>query len=132
MLLVAHARMSGVHLKIAQKFLFAPQRLREIAGFGDPHVVSNRRGTTGMDELYLQELTRARHHHVLACLHVLGGGELAAVAGPGRARPAPADLGRLVRFAGPGIQPARPADWLARAAESPRVRNAATLTGASR
>jgi hypothetical protein len=132
MLLVAHARMSGVHLKIAQKFLFAPQRLREMAGLGDPHVVSNRRGTTGMDELYLQELTRARHHHALACLNVLGGGELAVVAGLGHARPAPADLGRLVRFAGPGHQPGRPADWLAGPGESPQARNAAALTGARR
>jgi len=65
-LLVSHARMSGVHLKIAQKYLFAPQRQREIAGLGDPHVVSNRYGTTGMDERYLIELTRARHRHALA------------------------------------------------------------------
>ncbi|HEY5989830.1 MAG TPA: hypothetical protein VIV12_26120, partial [Streptosporangiaceae bacterium] len=36
LLLIAHARMSGVHLKIAKKYLFAPQRRREIVGLGDP------------------------------------------------------------------------------------------------
>lgn len=109
LLLVAHARMSGVHLKIAQKYLFDPQRRREIAGLGDPHVVSNRRGTTGMDERYLQELTRERHQHVLACLHALGGNELAALAGLDRAR---AGLGSLVRFAGSGTHRSYPVPWL--------------------
>jgi hypothetical protein len=121
MLLVSHARMSGVHLKIAQKYLFDPQRRREIAGLGDPHVVSNRRGTTGMDERYLQELTRERHRHALACLHVLGGSELGALAGLDRARTGPADLGSLVRFTGPG---ARPPAWLVSAEELPEARNA--------
>jgi hypothetical protein len=114
-LLVAHARMSGVHLKIAQKYLFAPQRQREMAGLGDPHVVSNRYGTTGMDERYLQQLTRARHQHALICLRTLGGSELEAVAGLDQARAAAADLGSLVRFTGPG---ARPVPWLA-SAEGP-------------
>ena len=121
LLLVAHARMSGVHLKIAQKYLFAPQRQRELTGLGDPHVVSNRYGTTGMDERYLQELTRARHQHVLAFLHTLGGSELDAMAGLDPARAAPADLGSLVRFTGPG---ARQATWLASAGEPAEARNA--------
>jgi hypothetical protein len=130
LLLVAHARMSGVHLKIAQKYLFDPQRRREIAGLGDPHVVSNRRGTTGMDERYLQELTRERHQHVLACLHVLGGNELAALAGLDRAR---AGLGGLVRFAGSGTHRSHPVPWLAglrkqSAAHSARA-GALTATG---
>jgi hypothetical protein len=110
LLLVAHARMSGVHLKIAQKYLFDPQRRREIAGLGDPHVVSNRRGTTGMDERYLQELTRDRHQHVLACLHALGGNELGVLAGLDRAR---AGLGNLVRFTGSGPDRSQPVSWLA-------------------
>ena len=119
-LLVAHARMSGVHLKIAQKYLFAPQRQREVAGFGDPHVVSNRYGTTGMDERYLQQLTRTRHHHVLARLHALSGSELDALAGLDPARDAPADLDSLVRFSGPGV---RQVTWLARAAEPDQARS---------
>jgi len=121
LLLVAHARMSGVHLKIAQKYLFAPQRQREVAGLGDPHVVSNRYGTTGMDERYLQELTRTRQHHVLACLRILGGSELDALAGLDPARAAPADLGSLVRFSGPG---AGQVTWLASAGEPAEARNA--------
>jgi hypothetical protein len=120
-LLVAHARMSGVHLKIAQKYLFAPQRQRELAGLGDPGVVSNRYGTTGMDERYLQELTRARHQHALICLRGLGGSELDALAGLDQARAASAELGSLIRFTGPG---ARPVAWLARAGEPPEPGNA--------
>jgi hypothetical protein len=119
-LLVAHARMSGVHLKIAQKYLFAPQRKREMAGLGDPHVVSNRSGTTGMDERYLQQLTRARQQHPLACLRTLGGADLEALAGLDRVRAAGVDLGSLVRFTGSG---ARPVPWLVSAAEAPALRN---------
>jgi hypothetical protein len=110
LLLVGHARMSGVHLKIAQQYLFDPQRRREIAGLGDPHVVSNRCGTTGMDERYLRELTRDRHQHVLACLHALGGNELGVLAGLDHAR---AGLGRLVRFTGSGPDWSQPVTWLA-------------------
>jgi hypothetical protein len=120
-LLVAHARMSGVHLKIAQKYLFAPQRKREMAGLGDPHVVSNRSGTTGMDEVYLKQLTKARQLHLLSSLRILGGTELEAVAGLDRASAVSPDLGSLVRFTGPG---ARPAPWLVNAAEPPEPRNA--------
>jgi hypothetical protein len=117
LLLVAHARMSGVHLKMAKKYLFAPQRQREMAGLGDPGVVSNRLGTTGMDELYLEELTRARQQHVLACLHTLGGSELDALAGLDRVRASSAGLDCLVWFAGPGTGPLRPAAWLVRPGE---------------
>jgi hypothetical protein len=123
LLLSAHARMSGAHLKMAQKYLFAPQRQRELAGLGDPGVVSNREGTTGMDELYLAELTRARHRHVLACLHALSGSELDSLAGLDRVRAASAGLDSLVRFTGPGGQ-TRPAGWLVRPGESPADRNA--------
>jgi hypothetical protein len=112
LLLVAHARMSGVHLKIAKKYMFAPQRQREVAGLGDPGVVSNRLGTTGMDEQYLEQLTRARHHHALACLHTVGGTEMDALAGLDRIRAASPGLDDLVRFTGPDTEPARPASWL--------------------
>jgi hypothetical protein len=110
---IAHARMSGVHLKMAKKYLFAPQRQREVAGLGDPGVVSNRLGTTGMDELYLQELTRVRRQHALACLHALGAGELESLAGLDGVRAASAGLASLVRFTGPGTGQLRPAAWLA-------------------
>lgn len=127
LLLVAHARMSGVHLKIAKKYLFAPQRQREAAGLGDPTVVSNRAGTTGMDEQYLEELTRARHRHPLACLRVLGGNELESVAGLGPVRAASPGPGGLVRFAGPGVAGGvefgvgggRLGDWLPPPGQSP-------------
>jgi hypothetical protein len=124
LLLVAHARMSGAHLKIAKKYMFAPQRQRELAGLGDPSVVSNRLGTTGMDEQYLAELTRVRHHHMLACLHPLGGTELETLAGLDRVRAASAGLDSLIRFAGPASGPARPATWLIRPAETREDRDA--------
>lgn len=114
LLLAAHARMSGVHLKIARKYLFIPQRRREAAGLGDPGVVSNRLGTTGMDERFLEELTRARRQHVLACLRTLPGSDLASLAGLDHVRAAPTDLGRLVRFTGPGTGQDRPVEWLGR------------------
>jgi hypothetical protein len=130
LLLVGHARMSGVHLKIAQKYLFDPQRRREIAGLGDPHVVSNRRGTTGMDERYLRELTRERHQHVLSCQHALDGNELGVLAGLDRAR---AGLGSLVRFTTSGPHRSYAVTWLAglrKPAEAQSARaGAVTATG---
>jgi hypothetical protein len=133
LLLVAHARMSGVHLKIAKKYLFAPQRQREAAGLGDPSVVSNRTGTTGMDERYLEELTRARHRHPLASLRVLGGNDLESVAGLGPVRAASPGLGGLVRFtgpgAGPGIGDGRLGDWLPPPGQSPQSRAPGDGTG---
>lgn len=115
LLATAHARMSGVHLKIAKKYLFVPQRRRDSAGLGDPAVVSNRAGTTGMDERYLDELTRSRHRHALAPLRVLGGDELEAVARLDRARAeAPEELTDLIRYAGPGSEELPPAAALVR------------------
>ncbi|MEV6597231.1 hypothetical protein AB0M36_10255 [Actinoplanes sp. NPDC051346] len=67
--LTAHARAAGSHLMLSKKFLFKPQRQRDAAGIGDKAVVSNRTGTTGMTETYLERLTRARRDHVLAALH---------------------------------------------------------------
>ncbi|GGQ40575.1 hypothetical protein [Couchioplanes azureus] len=67
-LLTAHARAAGSHLMLSKKFLFKPQRQRDAAGLGDRPLVSNRSGTTGMTETYLERLTRARRQHVLAPL----------------------------------------------------------------
>jgi hypothetical protein len=120
-LLAAHARMSGVHLKIAKKYLFAPQRQREMAGMGDPTVVPNRLGTTGIDEMYLAELTRARNQHVLTCLRTLGGSELDSLAGLDRVRAASAGLGSLIRFTGPGTGQTPPVAWLTRPANRERA-----------
>jgi hypothetical protein len=72
-LLTANARVAGAHLRLSKVFLFAPQRVRDRSGFGDPGVVSNRTGTTGMDETWLEMLTRVRHHHLLGPLHVAVG-----------------------------------------------------------
>jgi hypothetical protein len=63
-LLNAHARASGAHLMLSKKFLFKPQRRRDDAGAGDQRLVSNRAGTTGMSEDYLDKLTRARQDHL--------------------------------------------------------------------
>ncbi|OJF14423.1 hypothetical protein [Couchioplanes caeruleus] len=65
-LLTAHARAAGSHLMLSKKFLFKPQRKRDAEGLGDRPLVSNRSGTTGMTETYLERLTRARRQHVLA------------------------------------------------------------------
>ncbi|MEU4561536.1 hypothetical protein AB0F72_24395 [Actinoplanes sp. NPDC023936] len=67
-LLVMHARAAGAHLMLSKKFLFKPQRVRDRAGLGDKELVSNRAGTTGMTETFLERLTRARQDHILAAL----------------------------------------------------------------
>lgn len=67
-LLAAHARAAGGHLMLTKRFLFNPQRGRDEAGVGDAALVSNRRGTTGMDESILDRLTRMRREHELAAL----------------------------------------------------------------
>lgn len=122
LLLTAHARMSGVHLRIAKKYLFAPQRRRDADGLGDPGVVSNRAGTTGMDERYLEDLTRARHQHALACLRVLGGQELDYLAGLGQTQAGTKSSGDLIRFAAPGTGQGSIGDWLPRSAEQRNTR----------
>jgi len=90
-LLVAHARASGAHLQLSKRFLFKPQAQRDSTGIGDAELVSNRRGTTGMDESLLERLTRARKDHVLSCLRVPAG-ETAEPTDP------PADSSALVRI----------------------------------
>ena len=76
-LLTAHARASGAHLMLSKKFLFKPQRRRDAAGLGDRPLVSNRAGTTGMNESFLERLTRARQEHLLAPLRTALSGETA-------------------------------------------------------
>jgi hypothetical protein len=68
LLLSAHARAAGGHLMLSKRFLFNPQRHRDETGIGDKPLVSNRKGTTGMDEPILDRLTRMRREHVLAGL----------------------------------------------------------------
>jgi hypothetical protein len=67
-LLRMHARAAGAHLMLSKKFLFKPQQRRDLAGLGDKPLVSNRSGTTGMTETFLETLTRARQDHPLAVL----------------------------------------------------------------
>jgi hypothetical protein len=76
-LLTAHARAAGAHLMLTKKFLFKPQRERDLAGIGDQLLVSNRAGTTGMTETFLERLTRARREHALAALRSVLSGESA-------------------------------------------------------
>ena len=73
-LLEANARVGGAHLRLSRKFLFQPQRSRDAAGMGDRVLVSNRRGTTGMDEHILQQLTQARRDHDLAAFRAVAHG----------------------------------------------------------
>jgi hypothetical protein len=74
-LLSAHARAAGAHLMLSKKFLFKPQNLRDQTGVGDQPLVSNRSGTTGMTETFLERLTRARREHLLAPLRAVLTGE---------------------------------------------------------
>ena len=53
-LLTAHARAAAAHLMLSKKFLFKPQHRRDVAGLGDRPLVSNRAGTTGMNETFLE------------------------------------------------------------------------------
>jgi hypothetical protein len=78
-LLTTHARASGAHLMLSKKFLFKPQRRRDASGEGDRPLVSNRSGTTGMTETYLERMVRARREHPLeplrAAVHPRESGE---------------------------------------------------------
>jgi hypothetical protein len=71
LLLAAHARAAGAHLMLSKKFLFKPQQRRDAAGLGDKPLVSNRAGTTGMNETFLDRITRARQDHLLAPLRTV-------------------------------------------------------------
>lgn len=81
-LLACHARTAAAHLMLSKKFLFRPQGRRDAAGRGDQALVSNRRGTTGMTETYLERLTTARREHALAPLRAALQGKTAEIAAP--------------------------------------------------
>jgi hypothetical protein len=99
LLLYAHARVSGAHLALAKKYLFAPARLRAAKGVPDFGLVPRQQGTTGMTESVLELLTRARHQHVLSCLHQIPQLELVALADlPPAPRIDTADAAAMVRF----------------------------------
>jgi hypothetical protein len=78
-LLAANAKVGGVHLMLTEKYLFKPQRARDVAGEGDAPLVSNRRGTSGMEEPLLVRLTRARRDHPLRMFAMVPGDEMAAL-----------------------------------------------------
>jgi hypothetical protein len=101
LLLGAHVRAAGVHLMLAKKFLFRPAEARANAGIPDTGVVPRDRGTTGMNESYLERLTRLRHTHLLTALSQIPRLELLGLAGlePPTAVTS-ADLDEIVRFAG--------------------------------
>ena len=99
LLLSANATFGGVHLRLTEKYLFKPQRARDEAGIGDREPVSNRRGTTGMEEPLLVRLARARREHPLRPLGRLPERELTACCGLDAHAFAEARL-PTVRFAG--------------------------------
>ncbi|MEY9888995.1 hypothetical protein ABIA31_002643 [Catenulispora sp. MAP5-51] len=84
-LLAANAKVGGVHLMLTEKYLFKPQRARDEAGVGDSPLVSNRRGTSGMEEPLLVRLTRARRNHPLRMFAMLPADELSRGARAGHA-----------------------------------------------
>ena len=81
LLLSANAVFGGVHLRLTEKYLFKPQRARDAAGLGDRELVSNRRGTTGMEEPLLVRLARARREHPLRAVGTVPERDLAACCG---------------------------------------------------
>ncbi|GAB3655908.1 hypothetical protein GCM10027589_15290 [Actinocorallia lasiicapitis] len=95
-----HAAVSGVHVKITQKYLFAPTRRREEAGIGDNPLVSNLEGATGIGEERMKALTKARRRTPLRALNAVPVRELVEVA---RLRPLVTvdvpDIPSFVRFA---------------------------------
>lgn len=81
LLFAANGRFSAVHLQLTEKFLFKPQRARDSGGIGDRPLVSNRRGTTGMEPPLLVRLTRARSAHPLRTFGRIPDNELVAAGG---------------------------------------------------
>ena len=81
LLLSANAVFGGVHLQLTEKFLFKPQRVRDRSGIGDRELVSNRSGTSGMEEPLLVRLARARREHPLRAVGRLPERELIACSG---------------------------------------------------
>lgn len=85
-LLAANAKYSAVHLRLTEKYMFKPQRMRDRSGVGDRPLVSNRIGSTGMGESLLVQLTRARRNHVLRPFARVPRQKLAALCGMDRAQ----------------------------------------------
>ncbi len=79
LLLAANAKFGAVHLMLTEKYLFKPQRDRDRSGLGDRPLVSNRRGTTGMEEPLLVRLTQGRRDHPLRFVGQIPDRELAAL-----------------------------------------------------
>jgi hypothetical protein len=80
-LLAANAKVGGVHLMLTEKYLFKPQRSRDESGAGDSPLVSNRRGTSGMEEPLLVRLARARRDHALRMFGMVAGRDMGTLAG---------------------------------------------------
>jgi hypothetical protein len=83
LLLAANAKFGAVHLMLTEKYLFKPQRDRDRSGIGDRALVSNRRGTTGMEEPLLVRLTQARRDHPLRCVGRIPDRDLSVLCGSG-------------------------------------------------
>jgi hypothetical protein len=106
-LLDAHAKAAGVHLMLAKKYLFRPGQMRASAGIPDTGVVPRDRGTTGMDESFLERLARLRHNHLLTPLNQIPRLELLGLAGMDPPTVvSSADLDGVVHFAGRPLGPA--------------------------
>lgn len=105
LVLRANARVSSAHLMLAKRYLFEPQRARDRTGAGDTGVVSNRRGTTGMDEAVLERLTRGRGRHPLTALRRLPTADLEALAGVDTLRAHHAATTRFVSAAAAVVRP---------------------------
>jgi hypothetical protein len=80
LVLAASSRVSAAHLMLTKKYLFKPQRKRDENELPDGVVVSNRAGTTGMLELLLESLHRARMRHRLVVFDQLSNNALRAIA----------------------------------------------------
>ncbi|GAA0816351.1 hypothetical protein [Spirilliplanes yamanashiensis] len=119
LLLSAHARAAGAHLMLSKRFLFNPQRGRDSSGIGDKELVSNRSGTTGMDESFLDRLTRVRRAHLLAPLR-----RTPAVVSAGDVKPPRADDIEVVMvIGGRTVRGSRQLPALADGAPRPRRRD---------
>jgi hypothetical protein len=96
-LLAANARYASTHLLLTERFLFQPQRTRDLDGRGDRALVSNRRGTTGMEQPFLRQLADARRRHSLASLARVPAAELGRITGlPPLQRMTSADVSAIV------------------------------------
>jgi hypothetical protein len=113
LLSTAHGRASAAHLSLVEKFLFRPARNRDRLGIADNVVVSNWRGTTGMDEPLLARMVRIRQLHALSPLNAIPRGELLRLAGFPLPDVVTSDqVGEVVRVVGAGDDPGGSGDLL--------------------